>query len=339
MIMVSVVIPTYNHRNFIAQAIEGALMQKTDFPYEIIIGEDESNDGTREICIDYAELHPDKIRLFLRERKDVIYVNGSPTAKFNYIECFKAASGKYIALCEGDDYWGDPNKLQKQVDFLESHPEYVICHHDEMEIDEDDNVIAYSRIHEDTKQDFSRDELVKDTLVLTSTACFQNVEILQNMPDEFYRASNGDFFIFSLLGLYGKSWYMGKEVKPTRYRVHPGGVWSMQDEWKKRFRQSGTQYWISRYYRKKGMKKYEENFQYKYLSSCLKLVRHLVRGNLPKFSVLRQYMLSNPRKYLDIKFVYGFMKVFVIRIRSFVVGKFTSGTKGYRPDAAHINSK
>lgn len=101
---VSVVIITYNHADFIADAIEGALMQETDFPYEIIIGEDESEDGTREICIDYAERYPERIRLFLRSREDVIYINGRPTGRFNSVESLKAARGEYIAACEGDDY-------------------------------------------------------------------------------------------------------------------------------------------------------------------------------------------------------------------------------------------
>src|SRR5690606_9059601 len=100
---------------------------QTTFPFEIILGEDESSDGTREICIQYAAKHPDKIKLFLRSRKDVIYINGNPTGRFNFIENLKACSGKYIALCEGDDYWTDPLKLQKQVDFLEAYVDHTIC--------------------------------------------------------------------------------------------------------------------------------------------------------------------------------------------------------------------
>src|SRR5690606_32143685 len=109
---------------------------QTTFPFEIILGEDESSDGTREICIQYAAKHPDKIKLFLRSRKDVIYINGNPTGRYNFIENLKACTGKYIALCEGDDYWTDPLKLQKQVDFLEGNPEYVGCFHSTLIADE-----------------------------------------------------------------------------------------------------------------------------------------------------------------------------------------------------------
>ena len=127
--MVSVCVQTYQHVNYIKSCLDGILMQQTTFPFEIILGEDESDDGTREICMDYANKYPDKIRLFLRTRKDVIYINGQATGRYNIMENLKACSGKYIALCEGDDYWTDPLKLQKQIDFLETNSDYVICFH------------------------------------------------------------------------------------------------------------------------------------------------------------------------------------------------------------------
>src|SRR5690606_36284281 len=127
MVKLSVLVTTYNHANYIAQCLDSILMQQTTFPFEIILGEDESTDGTREICKDYAQKHPDIIKLFLRSRKDVIYINGKPTGRFNFLASLKACTGKYIALCEGDDFWTDPLKLQKQVDFLEANPEYEAC--------------------------------------------------------------------------------------------------------------------------------------------------------------------------------------------------------------------
>ena len=128
--LVSVNMITYNHEPYIAQAIEGVLMQKTNFPYEVLIGEDDSSDGTREICKEYAAKHPDKIRLFLNDRKNVIYINGRPTGRWNFINLLKNSKAEYIALCEGDDYWTDPLKLQKQVEFLEANPNYGMVHSD-----------------------------------------------------------------------------------------------------------------------------------------------------------------------------------------------------------------
>jgi glycosyltransferase involved in cell wall biosynthesis len=128
-LMVSVCIQTYNHEKYIAQCLENVLNQKANFLWEIILGEDESSDSTREICIDYSRRFPDKIKLFLHSRSNVIYVNGNATGRNNLIQNLTNAKGKYIALCEGDDYWTDQYKLQKQVDFLEANPDCVSCHH------------------------------------------------------------------------------------------------------------------------------------------------------------------------------------------------------------------
>jgi glycosyltransferase involved in cell wall biosynthesis len=122
--LVSICIVTYQHVDFIAQCLDSVLMQKTNFSYEIILGEDESTDGTREICIDYAKKYPDKIRLFLHSRENNIKINNTPTGRFNFLYGLSQARGKYIALCEGDDYWIDSEKLQKQVDFLEKNRDY-----------------------------------------------------------------------------------------------------------------------------------------------------------------------------------------------------------------------
>lgn len=115
--LVSVCIATYQHADFIKDCIEGALKQETDFDFEIIIGEDASQDGTREICINYAEKYTDKIRLFLRNREtsQLYDTKGNFVCRFNGKWNRESARGKYIALCEGDDYWTDPLKLQKKV--------------------------------------------------------------------------------------------------------------------------------------------------------------------------------------------------------------------------------
>ncbi len=123
--LVSVSVPTYQHSRYISECLDGILMQQTSFPIEIIIGEDGSTDGTREICEKYAIKHQDKIRLFNRDRKLSQYVDKEGhVTRFNGIWNRMSARGKYIAICEGDDYWTDPLKLQKQVDFLESNPEF-----------------------------------------------------------------------------------------------------------------------------------------------------------------------------------------------------------------------
>ena len=118
--LVSVKMITYNHAPYIAQAIEGVLQQKTNFPFELVIGEDCSTDGTREIVLEYQKKYPDIIRVITSDKNVGMNRNSYRT--------MKACRGKYIAFCEGDDYWHHPDKLQKQVDYMESHPECgLVC--------------------------------------------------------------------------------------------------------------------------------------------------------------------------------------------------------------------
>ena len=120
--LVSVKMITYNQASYITQAIEGVLSQKTDFPFELVIGEDCSTDGTREIVLRYAEAHPDIIRVVTSESNVGTRVNSRRTTE--------ACRGKYIAWCEGDDYWHRDDKLQLQVAYLEAHDECTLVHSD-----------------------------------------------------------------------------------------------------------------------------------------------------------------------------------------------------------------
>lgn len=117
---VSISCITYNHAPYIRQALDGFIMQKTNFRFEVLIHDDCSTDGTDDIIREYAAKYPDIIKpLYEKENQ---YQNGKPHG--SVVWNFPRAKGKYIALCEGDDYWTDPHKLQKQVDFLDSHQEY-----------------------------------------------------------------------------------------------------------------------------------------------------------------------------------------------------------------------
>lgn len=120
--ILSVHMVTYNHVRFINQAIDSVLSQKTNFEFELVIGEDCSTDGTREIVFDYARKYPEKIKLITSE------FNVGPNAndKRTTLSC----NGKYIAFCEGDDYWVDLYKIQKQIEFLETNPEFGLIHSD-----------------------------------------------------------------------------------------------------------------------------------------------------------------------------------------------------------------
>jgi glycosyltransferase involved in cell wall biosynthesis len=215
--LVSVVIGTYNHKDFIAKTIESVLMQKTTFPIEIIVGEDESNDGTREICIEYANKYPGIIRLFLRFRKDVIYINNQPTGRYNFLENMKSVRGKYVALLPGDDYWTDPTKLQKQVDYLRKHPNCILTYHSWQ------NFIERDKTCYETK---STPRIL--------TIVFRNV--ILEYPDYFYRVANGDTALRFLLKQHGKFAFV-PGISPAMRRIHADGIMgplSVYDKLKRR---------------------------------------------------------------------------------------------------------
>ncbi|PTS92382.1 hypothetical protein DBR27_19765, partial [Flavobacterium sp. HMWF030] len=120
-IMVSVCVITYGHEKYIEQTIDGILMQEVDFDFELIISNDCSPDQTDEVVKSYLKDHPksNKVKYFSHKKNMGAYQN--------FVFSLENSNGKYIALCEGDDYWTNPLKLQKQVDFLESNPDFSIC--------------------------------------------------------------------------------------------------------------------------------------------------------------------------------------------------------------------
>ena len=124
--LISVCIITYQHKRYIVECLDSILRQNTIYSYEILLFEDESTDGTREICKKYAKNNPKKIRLFLNKRENNIKINGIETGRFGIIYNLLNANGKYIALCEGDDYWNDDFKLNKQAEILEKYKKDVI---------------------------------------------------------------------------------------------------------------------------------------------------------------------------------------------------------------------
>ena len=203
--LVSILVMAYNHETYIAECLDSILIQKTNFAFEIILGEDQSNDGTREVCQDYAKRYPEKIKLFLRSRKDVIYINGNATGRYNFLENLKACRGKYIALCEGDDYWTDPLKLQKQVDFLEANSDYSICFH-KVQIIKSNKLISDTIIekrYENIKKFPATviDLLKQGNFMHTASVVFRNN--IRYFPMEFAYSPVGDYFLHIINAQYG----------------------------------------------------------------------------------------------------------------------------------------
>lgn len=221
--LVSVCIQTYQHAAFIKECLDSVLMQETDFPFEIILGEDDSTDGTREICIDYAERYPHIIKLFLRSEKDKIFINGEKTGRFNYIENLKAASGKYIALLDGDDYWISKDKLQKQADFMQANPDCSMCFHKIMWDRVKGRLFEKKSKLPSTDTKFTLDDLLEANIVNTASCMFRKNNI-EEIPEWFFQVPFLDYPLNLHNAQKGKIGFLAETM--AVYRIHPGGMWS-----------------------------------------------------------------------------------------------------------------
>ncbi|MCL5282115.1 MAG: glycosyltransferase [Planctomycetes bacterium] len=215
--LVSVQIITYNHQPYIAQAIEGALQQQTSFPFEILIGEDCSTDGTREIVFDYQRRFPTRIRVITSDRNVGAYANQR--------RVHAASSGKYLAICDGDDFWHDPRKLQLQVDYLEARPEYSLVHTDADWLVQatgqlipswhktSGHVMAQGDIYED---------LLVDNQIMTCTVCVRKEQLdrFPNDPALDGLAIVADYPRWLLLSMVSKIGYLDISTTTRRELVH-----------------------------------------------------------------------------------------------------------------------
>ncbi len=225
--VVSVCIITYQHRRFIQRCVEAVLAQRTDFPIEILIGEDESTDGTREYCREMAAVHPDLIRLFLRSRRDVVYIDGRPRGGYNFRATLKEARGEFIAYVEGDDFWTDPEKLVRQVGYLRANPDCVGCFHESSLVDEEERVLEanFFRSHCASKQEkFDERGCLTElqSKYPSCSLCFRR-EALGELPPWYLRRPSDFSFDLVLTHQGGKLGYLNRNM--AAYRRHAGGVW------------------------------------------------------------------------------------------------------------------
>jgi glycosyltransferase involved in cell wall biosynthesis len=213
--LLSVCFITYNHEKYIRQALESILMQKVDFPIEIVIGNDCSTDGTSAIVKEYLEQFPTLIRL------NEIQSNIGMTA--NWLSTISACKGKYIAMLEGDDYWTDVNKLQKQVEFLESHSNYSFVAHDLSVIEEKGVLAKDSLLHFSLSQEFTIFDIFKKQIFLqTATLVFRR-EMLQSFPSwADKRVKSIDILLYMMLATQAPFYYIAEKM--SVYRLHEGGI-------------------------------------------------------------------------------------------------------------------
>lgn len=210
-IIVSICMITYNHKNYIEEAINGVLMQECDFYIELIISNDNSPDATHEIIQNIIDKHPKGFLIkYFKQEKNL-------GANANSIFALNQCKGKYIALCEGDDYWIDKLKLQKQIDFLEVNKEYVLCFH-EVNI-----LMPNGKIVEDFITKVPENHETIETLsklgnyIHTPSVVFKN--ILKEFPFEFKVTPIGDYFLYIMLAEHGKLKYLKETMAVYRYGV------------------------------------------------------------------------------------------------------------------------
>jgi len=277
--IVSVLVQTYNHEKYIGKCLDSILNQKTNFDFEILVGEDCSSDSTREICVEYAKKFPEKIRLFLHKKNNKIKVNGIATGNFNAFYNFYNAKGKYIAFCEGDDYWVDPLKLQKQIDFLLDEKEYVLCYHDYHFINEYSSRLDDAKFPSKHLFDISsRDMREVNYHPLLSTACFRKE--FKTLPPQIMNIINVDTFIISLLGSYGSGKFLS-HIEPSYYRIHNGGVWSKEKKSIKFLNKITTYKKLKEYYSSIGDLKTSSTFLVKFNGyRKMALVSYLKEGKI-----------------------------------------------------------
>jgi glycosyltransferase involved in cell wall biosynthesis len=216
--LVSIACLTFNHESFLSDAIESFLIQKCNFNYEIVIGDGGSTDSNRLIIENYKKKNPEQIITVLPTKDPGIF----QTLELIISEC----QGKYIAFCEGDDYWIDENKLQKQVDFLENHSDYSLCFHKTHILQ--DGIIQDIQTPVPANPDIY--SLAEINYIYTPS-CLYKSETIKSIPKQFLKHGIGDYFLHMMAASKGKIKYL--DAPMAIYRIHQGGIWTKSDKVKR----------------------------------------------------------------------------------------------------------
>ena len=218
MIKVSVIVHTYNHEKFIRQTLDSILCQEVNFQFEVIIGDDASPDSTPQIIQEYQSKFPEIIKPLLHSK------NLGGYGKNNTLATLAVCEGQYIAAMDGDDYWTNPLKLQKQVDFLDNNPDFVACFHNAL-IHFEDGSAPDTYVNDENQRVITTiEDLVGEDEVwymATSSVMFRN-GIMKEYPKWFHESKSGDIPRYILLGKHGKFYYINELM--SVYRKNNGGM-------------------------------------------------------------------------------------------------------------------
>lgn len=213
--LVSVKTITYNQASYISRCIEGVLMQKTTFPFELVIGEDCSTDGTREIVQGYAQKYPEIIRAITSET--------NVGAKENSKRTNSACRGEYIAFCEGDDYWIDPLKLQKQYDAIIENEAVLVTHDTVVLFFLDGKIASEPKLRRPKGESgfLDPEDIITKRAQFHTSSLFLRAETLKNFPDWFYQSPVYDWPLKVLCTYFGKVYYID-EIMSVYQKGVPG---------------------------------------------------------------------------------------------------------------------
>ncbi len=219
-ILVSICCITYNQEPYIRDALEGFLKQKTDFAYEILIHDDASGDGTGEIIREYAKQYPDRIFPVIQTENQYSQGITNISGTFN----FPRARGRYIAMCEGDDYWTDARKLQRQVDFMEAHPDCSLCFHS-ARIDVQERALTERRMRPYRgSRRVSPEEIIDKTSGYPTASLLFRRAMVEHLPDFYVQAPIADIPLQLMAAARGWGYYMDRPM--CVYRLGGASSWT-----------------------------------------------------------------------------------------------------------------
>jgi glycosyltransferase involved in cell wall biosynthesis len=214
--IVRVVITTFDHERFIARAVESVITQEAPFPYEVIVIDDCSTDGTAAVLDELAERHPGRftVRRPSRNRND----------HRDFGAALDECTSPYLAMLDGDDYWTSTTKLATQVAFLDDHPEYVMAGHAVQRVDSDGAPV--NPVSEARPGRYTRDDLWSYCIVQAGSVVFRRAGF-DELPAWYFESVAGDWELYLLLTVRGDVWLADERM--SAYRQHPGGSWSNLD--------------------------------------------------------------------------------------------------------------
>lgn len=218
-IMVSICVLSYNHEKYLRDCLDGIVTQKTSFPIEAWVHDDASTDSSADIIKEYQQKYPDIIKPILQKENQYSKLHGGILDTIVFPQCI----GKYIALCEGDDYWTDPLKLQKQVDFLEEHSEYSLCFHSCKTLMIDTDKMRDEFLVKDMSGESSIYQLAQGNYIHTLSVVYRKYNGVHSKRKSLGPCMPGDYVLWMLLAEHGKIWKFKESMGVYRYGC---GVWT-----------------------------------------------------------------------------------------------------------------